>query len=284
MKAIVRYGQAFGGYTMRDVPEPTCGPEDIILEIKAAAICGADMKHWRVDNGSDEFNSIRGHEFAGEIVQVGEKVTDWKVGQRVVSDNSAHVCGVCPACEMGDFLCCEEKVNLGLFSVQIARLMGAVNIVMVGLDEDVDTRFPVALEVGATHVVNGSKEDVVKRCTEICGRDNLGLVIECSGANIALKQAIEMTRPNAEIVRVGMGFKPLEFSINDITSWNKSLIGHMAYDSTSWRNAIRLLESGQIKVQPLITHRLGLSEYEKGFDAMASKEAIKVIFHYDFED
>ena len=57
MKAIVRYGQAFGGYTMRDVPEPTCGPEDIILEIKAAAICGADMKHWRVDNGSDEFNS-----------------------------------------------------------------------------------------------------------------------------------------------------------------------------------------------------------------------------------
>ena len=55
--------------------------EDIILEIKAAAICGADMKHWRVDNGSDEFNSIRGHEFAGEIVQVGEKVTDWKVGQ-----------------------------------------------------------------------------------------------------------------------------------------------------------------------------------------------------------
>ena len=43
MKAIVRYGQAFGGYTMRDVPEPTCGPEDIILEIKAAAICGADM-------------------------------------------------------------------------------------------------------------------------------------------------------------------------------------------------------------------------------------------------
>ena len=93
-----------------------------------------------------------------------------------------------------------------------------------------------------------------------------------------------MTRPNAEIVRVGMGFKPLEFSINDITSWNKSLIGHMAYDSTSWRNAIRLLESGQIKVQPLITHRLGLSEYEKGFDDMSAKEAIKVIFHYDFED
>ena len=173
---------------------------------------------------------------------------------------------------------------LGLFSVQVAKLMGAVNIVMVGLDDDVKVRFGVAKELGATHCVNGSKEDVVARCTEICGRDNLGLVIECSGANIALKQAIEMTRPNAEIVRVGMGFKPLEFSINDITAWNKSIIGHMAYDSTSWRNCIRLLQSGQIKVQPMITHRLGLSQWQEGFDKMAKKEAIKVIFHYDYED
>ena len=145
-------------------------------------------------------------------------------------------------------------------------------------------RKEVPKELGATHCVNGSKEDVVKRCTEICGRDNLGLVVECSGANIALKQAIEMLRPNGEVVRVGMGFKPLEFSINDITSWNKSIIGHMAYDSTSWRNAIRLLASGQIKVQPMITHRLGLSEWEKGFELMAKKEAIKVIFTYDFDD
>ena len=114
MKAIARFGKEFGGYRMIDVPKPTCGPDDIIIEIKAAAICGADMKHWRVDNGSDEFNSVRGHEFAGDIVEVGENVKDWKVGQRVVSDNSAHVCGVCPACEQGDFLCCEEKVNLGL--------------------------------------------------------------------------------------------------------------------------------------------------------------------------
>ena len=74
------------------------------------------------------------------------------------------------------------------------------------------------------------------------------------------------------------------FSINDITSWNKSIIGHMAYDSTSWRNALRLLQSGAIKVKPMITHRIGLSEWEKGFQAMADKEAIKVIITYDYAD
>ncbi|MBE0071550.1 zinc-binding dehydrogenase [Citrobacter freundii] len=332
MKALARFGKAFGGYKMIDVPEPVCGPDDIVIEIKAAAICGADMKHYNVDSGSDQFNSIRGHEFAGKIVRVGDKVKDWKVGQRVVSDNNGHVCGVCPACEQGDFLCCTEKVNLGLdnntwgggfskyclvldpicnayksiaqqskflpgqdvvvfgtgplglFSVQMARIMGAVNIVMVGLEEDVAVRFPIAKELGATAVVNGSTEDVVARCQEICGKDNLGLVIECSGANIALKQSIEMLRPNGEVVRVGMGFKPLDFSINDITAWNKSIIGHMAYDSTSWRNAIRLLASGAIKVKPMITHRIGLSQWREGFDAMVNKTAIKVIMTYDFDE
>ena len=223
MKALARYGKEFGGYRLIDVAEPVCGDDDLIIEIKAAAICGADMKHFRVENGSDTLNSIRGHEFAGEIVRVGKNVTDWHVGQRVVSDNSAHVCGVCPACEQGDFLCCESKVNLGLdnntwgggfskyclvpgeilkihrhalweipenvkyeeaavldpicnaykavaqqshllpgqdvvvfgtgplglFSVQIAKLMGAVNIVMVGLEDDVKVRFGVAPAAGS---------------------------------------------------------------------------------------------------------------------------------------
>ena len=49
----------------------------------------------------------------------------------------------------GQDVVCLGTGPLGLFSVQIAKLMGAVNIVMVGLDEDVPTRFPVALELGA---------------------------------------------------------------------------------------------------------------------------------------
>lgn len=358
MKALARYGQKFGGYKMIDVPVPTIGPEDILVEVKAATICGADMKHYKVDNGSDEFNSIRGHEFAGDIVKVGKDVKDWHVGQRVVSDNTGHVCGYCPACDKGDFLCCPHKVNLGLdnnrwgggftkyvvipgeilrihkhaiweipegvkyeeascldpisnaykavaeqsnikpgddvvifgtgplglFSVQIAKLMGALKIVMVGLDADTKYRFGVAKKLGATHVVNGSKEDVVKRCQEIIGEDNLGTVIECSGAMSALYQAISMVRPNGEVVRVGMGYKPFNYPINRITEWNISIKGHQAYDSTTWRHTIKLLAAHKIDVESMITHRLGLSEWQKGFDAMADKSAIKVVFHYDFKD
>lgn len=57
MHALKRFGTAFGGYKMMEnYPVPVCGPDDIIIEIKAAAICGADMKHWQVDNGYDDTN------------------------------------------------------------------------------------------------------------------------------------------------------------------------------------------------------------------------------------
>ena len=99
MHALKRFGTAFGGYKMMEnYPVPECGPDDIILEIKAAAICGADMKHWGVDNGYDDTNitpdqqqSVRGHEFAGEIVKVGENVKDWHIGQRELFQTTAHM-------------------------------------------------------------------------------------------------------------------------------------------------------------------------------------------------
>ncbi len=115
MKALARYGKEFGGYRMIDVPEPECGPEDIIIEIKAAAICGADMKHYKVDNGSDEFNSIRGHEFAGEIVE----------GRRASERTGRSDSGLCPTtaptyaasarhANRATSSAARSKVNLGL--------------------------------------------------------------------------------------------------------------------------------------------------------------------------
>ncbi|MBW7401946.1 alcohol dehydrogenase, partial [Escherichia coli] len=69
-----------------------------------------------------------------------------------------------------------------------------------------------------------------------------------------------------------------------ITDWNKSIIGHIAYDSNSWRNALRLLASGAIKVKQMIKHRNGLSQWSEGFDAMVDKTAITVIKTYYIEE
>lgn len=351
MKALVKYGREYGGYRFQDVPEPVCGDEDVIIEVKAAAICGTDLKHFGIDNGSDEFDSIRGHEFAGEIVEIGKAVTDWRLGQSVVSDNMGHACGVCPACQRGEFLTCSEKVGLGLgmdggftkyvkipgeilrlhkhaiweipenisyeeasildpvcnaykavaqrsalipgesvvvfgtgaiglFTIQMCRIMGAVNIIAVGLNEDVGVRFDTAKKLGATHVINGSEENVVARCHEICGKDGIMLVCDCAGAPPVLKQAIEIVRNDGQILKIGTSLNPMNYSINDITLKAVSIIGHMGYDDISWRNCINLLAAGKVDAKSLITYKLPLSQWEEGFKLMASRQAIKVVFHY----
>ena len=99
---------------MIDIPIPECGDNDILIEVKAAGICGSDRKHYGIEADVEQFNSVRGHEFSGIIVKTGKNVVDWKVGQRIVSDNTSHVCGTCPSCDAGDFITCPEHVNLGL--------------------------------------------------------------------------------------------------------------------------------------------------------------------------
>ena len=117
MKAVAKtaYGPFHLEYT--DVPNPVCGDNDIVLKVKAAGICGSDMP---LLYGPDEakyknytYPMVIGHEFAGEVYEVGRNVTGWKVGDRVVSDNTGYVCGHCPACETGNFLLCPERKGIG---------------------------------------------------------------------------------------------------------------------------------------------------------------------------
>jgi len=56
---------------------------------------------------------VLGHEFAGVVARVGAKVSAWRPGDRVVSDNTGHVCGVCYSCSIGDYLLCPERRGLG---------------------------------------------------------------------------------------------------------------------------------------------------------------------------
>lgn len=91
----------------------------------------------------------------------------WEIPDGVDYEDAAVLDPICNAyksiAQQSKFLPGQDVVvigtgPLGLFSVQMARIMGAVNIVVVGLQEDVAVRFPVAKELGATAVVNGSTE------------------------------------------------------------------------------------------------------------------------------
>ena len=103
-----------------DRPMPVCGDDQVLLKVGAAGICGTDAHLLRKDadgysmyNGHTKYPIITGHEFAGEIVEVGKNVKKLKVGD-LVSVESMHWCGECDACRRGMFNQCKELEEPGL--------------------------------------------------------------------------------------------------------------------------------------------------------------------------
>ncbi len=114
MKAVVKYGYGPGETELRDVPVPEIGDDDLLIKVEAAGVCGSDIAF--DDGGHKEILNppvILGHEFSGMVCKVGKNVTKWKVGDRVMSDNTGEVCGECYACNTADFLSCPERKGIG---------------------------------------------------------------------------------------------------------------------------------------------------------------------------
>ena len=114
MKAVVKYGYGPRETELRDVPIPEIGDDDLLIEVKAAGVCGSDIAF---DDGHHKEilfpPVVLGHEFSGVVAKVGKNVTEWKVGDRVVSDNTGEVCGHCYACNTSDYLSCPERKGIG---------------------------------------------------------------------------------------------------------------------------------------------------------------------------
>ena len=115
MKALVKkYPQK--GLWMEEVPEPVTGPNDVKIKIHKTAICGTDLHIYNWDEWSQ--NTIKtpqiiGHEYVGQIVELGENVTNWKIGQ-MVSGEGHIVCGKCRNCLAGTGHLCKDTVGVGV--------------------------------------------------------------------------------------------------------------------------------------------------------------------------
>lgn len=112
MKALVKTGKGPGLIEIRDVPVPEIGEGEVLIEVKAAGICGTDLHIYH-----DEFPYwppvILGHEFSGVIAAVGRNVRDWKPGDRVVGEPHTLACGRCWLCRSGNRQLCPEKRSPG---------------------------------------------------------------------------------------------------------------------------------------------------------------------------
>jgi len=115
MKALVK-AKAEPGIWMQDVPEPSYGPNDVLIRVKKTAICGTDMHIWHWDEWARRTIKVPmavGHEYAGEIVALGSEVQGLAIGDRVSGEG--HVtCGHCRNCRAGRRHLCRNAVGVGV--------------------------------------------------------------------------------------------------------------------------------------------------------------------------
>ena len=114
MTGLCKTAQGPGHLELREVPVPSPGPHEVLIEVKAAGICGTDLHIFRGEFGERvKFPAMLGHEFGGEIVDVGKSVDDWQVGDRVAVDPNIS-CHGCPPCLEGHPNACRTLKLLGI--------------------------------------------------------------------------------------------------------------------------------------------------------------------------
>ncbi len=115
MKALVK-AQSDVGIWMQQVPEPEMGINDVLIRINKTAICGTDVHIYNWNEWAQNtipVPMVVGHEFVGEIVEVGDNVNDFKPGQ-LVSGEGHVVCGRCRNCMAGRRHMCAHTSGIGV--------------------------------------------------------------------------------------------------------------------------------------------------------------------------
>jgi len=115
MRSLMKAERAVG-LTMTEVPVPEIGPNDLLVKIRKTAICGTDLHIYNWDEWSQKtipVPMVTGHEFVGEVAQLGSAVTGFKVGERVSGEG--HItCGHCRNCRAGRRHLCRNTVGVGV--------------------------------------------------------------------------------------------------------------------------------------------------------------------------
>lgn len=170
---------------------------------------------------------------------------------------------------------------IGLMMVQLARLSGAS---MVILSEPGEHRRRIALEVGADAVIDPINENVKERIKELTGIDGTDVVIECVGNTVATAQAFEAAKRGTTLLLFSVpkagAIHPL--SLEQVYQKELKIVGSMINPDTHQR-AVELINSGRIRLSPIITHRYPVEKLKDAILMQMSDESIKVLVGSDYK-
>jgi threonine 3-dehydrogenase len=166
---------------------------------------------------------------------------------------------------------------IGIMGALVAERAGARKVVITDINP---VRLGLARDMGVDHVVDASQEDLGQVMRAIGMREGFDVGLEMSGAAPAFRDMIDKMNNGGKIAILGIA--PAAFEID----WNKVIFKMLTLKGIygremfeTWYKMIALVQSG-LDVTPLITHRLGIDDFEAGFAAMRSGNAGKVVMDW----
>ena len=176
----------------------------------------------------------------------------------------------------GDMVVVIGPGPIGILSAKVAQLCGAGEIIVVGTEGD-DKRLELSKELGATMVINSTKDDPMKRILSMGDGYGANLVVDTAGISETLKLSMHAVRPAGQITKIGWGTKPVDFSLDPIIAKSVTLKGHFSHTWDVWEHCLTLMNKKMIDLNKIITHEFPLDKWEKAFEMVENKEAMKVV-------
>lgn len=173
------------GIWLYDAPFPTYGPNDLLVKVKKAAICGTDLHIYKWDEWSQNRVPVpltTGHEFVGVVEKVGSEVKGFKPGDRIVGEGHL-ICGHCRNCRAGRLHLCRNTIGVGYdatgcFSEYYA--LPAYNAILI--PEEISDEVASILDPLGNSVHTALSFDLIGEDVLITGAGPIGLM----GALVAL--------------------------------------------------------------------------------------------------
>ncbi|MBC7235789.1 MAG: alcohol dehydrogenase catalytic domain-containing protein [Chloroflexi bacterium] len=170
------------------------------------------------------------------------------------------------------------SATMGLMSTIWVSRLGIPNLVVAGTDMDEALRFPLARELGATHVVNVQKEDLAGVVMEVSEGRGADAWIECSGSPAAIRSGLRLVKKTGKAVLIGLvGPETIPIPWNDLLYKELDLVGCFSSPPSSWQKALAVEREEAPKLRKLVTRIIPLDNWEEGFAMMRRGEAIKIL-------
>ena len=192
MKALVK-ARAAEGLWLQHEPVPEIGPDDVLIKVNKTGICGTDIHIWNWDEWAQKtipVPLIAGHEFAGEIVELGEDVEDLKVGQRVSGEG--HLVGrTSRASRAGRFHLDPETRGIGVnVPGAFAEYLCLPAFNVVPLPDDVPDEIGAILDPLGNAVHTALSFDLVGEDVLITGAGPIGIMAAAVARHVGARHVV----------------------------------------------------------------------------------------------